>query len=96
MPGALWLIGLVVVPTLFAAGATVVGRNQLEKTLTDQAVSALAEGDLSAIHVVFEARDATLEVPFGVEVTGEQVDRAKSLVEAIEGVHVVNAPEVPR
>lgn len=88
-PGPLWLIGLLVVPILFAAGATVVDRGKMEKSLTDQSLAVLDDAGLGDIHVVFEARDATLQVPFGFEVTQAELDRAATLVEGVEGVRVV-------
>ena len=93
-PGPLWLIGLLVVPILFAAGATVIDRTQMEKRLTEQAVTLLDEQGLDEIYVVFEARDATLEVPFGAEVTAPDLDRAATLVEGIVGVRIVRTGEI--
>ncbi len=93
-PGPLWLIGLLVVPILFAAGATVVERGNLEKTLTDNSLVVLDEAGLGDIHVVFSARDATLEVPFGSDVTQAELDQAAQLIEDVDGVRIVLTGEV--
>ena len=82
------------VPILFAAGATVVDRSQMEKSLTNKAVAVLDEQGLETIHVVFQARDATLEVPFGSDVTQAELDRAKKVIGEIEGVRIVQAGEI--
>lgn len=94
VPGPLWLIGLLVVPILFAAGATVVDRSQMEKSLTNKAVSALDKAGLEQIHVVFQARDATLEVPLGADVTQAELDRAEQLIAEIDGVRIVETGEI--
>lgn len=92
-PGGLWLLGLLLVPIMVAALGSALYRNDIETELTDRALQELESEGITKIHVVFEARDATLDVPYGVEVPPEELERAIELVEAIDGVRVVNASD---
>ncbi|MGL5811619.1 MAG: hypothetical protein ACRCYQ_16890 [Nocardioides sp.] len=92
LPGPLWLVGLVVAPVIFAAGATVTDRGRMERELVRAGLAALEREDLDRLHLIFEARDATVEVPAGVEVTSADLARAKAVLEAIDGVRVVEVP----
>ncbi len=92
-PGGLWLLGLLLVPIMVAALGSALYRNDIETQLTDQALDVLEAEGITRIHVVFEARDATLDVPYGVEVPPAELERAIELVEAIDGVRVVNASD---
>lgn len=90
-PGVLWWVALLVVPIIFAALVSAYNRSSLETDLTDRSLTALQEAGLVDIHVVFLGRDATLDVPFGVDVTEEELDRAVKIVEGVEGVRLVMA-----
>lgn len=92
-PGVLWWVALLVVPILFAAFVSSYNRSDLETDLTDRSLTALEEAGLDEIHVVFFARDATLDVPLGEDVTQEELDRAVEIVEGVEGVRTVQARE---
>lgn len=90
-PGVLWWVALLVVPIIFAALVSAYNRKSVETDLTDRSLIALEEAGLDEIHVVFEARDGTLDVPLGVEVTEEELARAVEIVVGVEGVRVVVA-----
>ncbi len=90
-PGVLWWVALLIVPIIFAALVSAYNRSSIEVQLTDQSIAALAKAGITDIHVVFEARDATLDIPFGVSVTAAQMDAAVEIVEGIEGVRIVVA-----
>lgn len=92
-PGVLWWVALLVVPILFAAFVSAYNRDELETDLTNRSLTALEEAGLDEIHVVFFARDATLDVPLGEDVTQDQLDRAVEIVEGVEGVRSVQARE---
>lgn len=92
-PGGLWLVGLLLVPIMVAALGSALNRSEIEADLTDRALEALADEGIVQIHVVFEARDATLDIPFGVDVPPGQLERAVEIVEGIRGVRVVRASE---
>ena len=93
LPGGLWLLGLLLVPIMVAALGSALFRNDIETQLTDQALEALEAEGIDKIHVVFDARDATLQIPYGVEVSPADLARAVKVVEAIDGVRVVNASD---
>lgn len=92
-PGVLWWVALLVVPILFAAFVSSYNRADLETDLTTRSLTALDEAGLDEIHVVFFARDATLDVPFGEDVTQEELDMAVKVVAGVEGVRSVQARE---
>ncbi|MGL5808667.1 MAG: OmpA family protein [Nocardioides sp.] len=95
-PGAPWWFALLAVPLVLAALAALTGRAGIEDDLTDAATSSLSDADLGEIAVEFDGRDATLSVPDGTDVSEADLDSARTAVEDVDGVRVVDVSDATR
>ncbi|GIH08051.1 hypothetical protein Rhe02_61180 [Rhizocola hellebori] len=86
-----WVAAVVAIAGLSAIGVAqgFPNRDAIEDNLTQRSSAALEQAGVSGVQVSFVGRDGTLLVP-----TQAEVDRARTIVAAVEGVRVVEARAV--
>ncbi len=90
-PGGLWWLALAAIPLVLAALGSVVRADGIETDLKVSSLAALKAQGMDDVSVSFDGRDASLSLPSGSTLSGEDLERARALVADLDGVRVADA-----
>lgn len=93
--GGAWWLALLLVPLLLAALLTGLRGSTIEDALKDRSQAALSAAGLGGVNLDFDGRDATLSSAGGAGLSAADLEKARGIVGAVDGVRVADVSGTP-